>query len=112
MKKFLLLLVLLSSLLYAKGTPVLLQSYSTDENISIGNISQYASKFVMQKQEDKDLEFEIILFNSEDDTYLDWMILCLTFNYSTQINLSSLLNDGTIQPDGYFKMEFFVNGVG
>ncbi|PHS34015.1 MAG: hypothetical protein COA92_02985 [Sulfurovum sp.] len=88
MKKFLLLLVLLSSLLYAKGTPVLLQSYSTDDNISIDNISQYASKFVTQKQEDKDLEFEIILFNSEDDSTIKqnnthkyrWIMLTLDDN--------------------------------
>jgi len=88
MKKFLLLLVLLSSLLYAKGTPVLLQSYSTDDNISIDNISQYASKFITQKQEDKDLEFEIILFNSEDDSTIKqnnthkyrWIMLTLDDN--------------------------------
>ncbi len=67
MKKLLLLLVLLSSLLLAAGSPVVLQSYNTDENISINNISQYASKFVTEKQEEKDTEFEVVLFNSEDN---------------------------------------------
>ena len=67
MKKLLLLLVLLPSLLLAAGSPVVLQSYNTDENISIKNISLYASKFVTEKQEEKDIEFEVILFNSEDN---------------------------------------------
>ena len=68
MKKLLLILILLSSLLFATGSPLVIKSYNTDENIDINHIAQYTSKFVTEKQEDKDLEFEIILFNSEDNT--------------------------------------------
>jgi len=68
MKKLLLLLILLSSLLFATGSPLITKSYSTNENIDIDNISQYTSKFIIEKQEEKDLEFEIILFNSDNNT--------------------------------------------
>jgi len=91
MKKLLLLLVLLSSLLLAAGSPIVLQTYNTDEDISINNISQYASKFVTEKQEEKDIDFEIILFNSEDNATIKqntthkyrWIMLELDANLST-----------------------------
>lgn len=88
MKKLLLLLVLLSSLLLAAGSPMVLQTYNTDEDIPINNISQYASKFVTEKQEEKDIEFEIVLFNSEDNATIKqntthtyrWIMLALEDN--------------------------------
>jgi len=91
MKKLLLLLVLLSSLLLAAGSPIVLQSYNTDEDISLNNISQYASKFETESQEDEDIDFEIILFNSEDNATIKqntthkyrWIMLELDANLST-----------------------------
>jgi signal transduction histidine kinase len=92
MKKLLLLLLLLSSVLYATGSPLVIKSYNTNENIDIDNIAQYASKFVTEKQEDKDLEFEIILFNSEDNTTIKqnnthkyrWLMIALDENLSSK----------------------------
>jgi signal transduction histidine kinase len=91
MKKLLLILILLSSVLFATGSPLVIKSYNTDKNINIDNIGQYASKFVTEKQEDKDLEFEIILFNSEDNTTIKqnnplkyrWIMIVLDVNLSS-----------------------------
>jgi len=92
MKKLLLLLILLSSVLYSTGSPLVIKSYNTDEDIDIDNISQYASKFLAEKQEDKDMEFEIILFNSEDNTTIKqnnthkyrWFMIALDENLSSK----------------------------
>ena len=92
MKKLLLILILLSSLLFATGSPLVIKSYNTDENIDIENISKYTSKFVTEKQEDKDFEFEIILFNSEDNATIKqnnthqyrWIMIVLDENLSSQ----------------------------
>jgi signal transduction histidine kinase len=92
MKKLLLILILLSSVLFATGSPLVIKSYNTDKNINIDNIAQYASKFVTEKQEDKDLEFEIILFNSEDNTTIKqnnthkyrWIMIVLDVNLSSR----------------------------
>ena len=70
MKKFILLFILFSSILLANGSPQVLKSYNTDENIDITNIAQYASKFVTEKQEDKDFQFKIVLFEREDNTII------------------------------------------
>ena len=91
MKKLLLILILLSSLLFATGSPLVIKSYNTDENIDIENISKYTSKFVTEKQEDKDFEFEIILFNSEDNATIKqnnthqyrWIMIVLDENLSS-----------------------------
>jgi signal transduction histidine kinase len=92
MKKLLLILILLSSVLFATGSPLVIKSYNTDKNLDIDNIAQYASKFVTEKQEDKDLEFEIILFNSEDNTTIKqnnthkyrWIMIVLDVNLSSR----------------------------
>ncbi len=91
MKKFLVFIILFSSMILTAGTTLTLKSYSTNKNIDRADIENYISKFVIEKQEEKDLEFEIILFNSEDNTTIKqnathefhWIMLELDANLST-----------------------------
>ncbi len=91
MKKFLVLIILLSSMILAASTTLALKSYSTNKNIDKANIENYVSEFVIEKQEEKNLEFEIILFNSEENTTIKqnathefhWIMLELDANLST-----------------------------
>ncbi len=68
MKKFILFLMLFSTLLLADGKPLTIKSFQTNEEIDISNIPEYISQFKqIQTQDEKDLEFEIVLFDSEED---------------------------------------------
>ncbi|MDQ7047238.1 MAG: hypothetical protein Q9M39_06335 [Sulfurovum sp.] len=68
MKKFLLLIILFSSMLSADGTELTLKSYSTDTHIDTRDIANHASEFTIEKQEDRDDNFVIILIDSEDES--------------------------------------------
>ncbi len=91
MKKFILLLTLFSTLLLAGGTPLVLKSYATNEDIYITNIAKYASEFKTETQEERDDEFELILIDSEEDyslkqntTYkFNWIMIKLDENLSS-----------------------------
>lgn len=120
MKKFLLLLILFSSMLLAKGITLTLKSYSTDDNISIKNIEKYVSKFIVEKQEDEDLEFEIILFNSEDNATIKqntthkfrWIMLELDNNLSTgqywvEYTAFDFSEHTFLQTQALYKFSFF-----
>ena len=70
MKKFILILTLFSTLLLAQGLPLVLKIYSTNKDINITNIAQYRSNFQIEIQDEKDVEFEIVLINSEEPSTL------------------------------------------
>ena len=70
MKKLILLFILFSTLLLADGTPLIVKSLYTNEDINISEIDNYASKFKIRTQDEADIEFEIILFDSEEDSTL------------------------------------------
>ncbi len=86
MKKFIVLLALLPSLLFS----VTLSSYSTDEKIDIADICNYASQFKVQKQEQRDEEVEI-LWDSEEPSSIkqdsihqsNWIMVELDENLSS-----------------------------
>jgi signal transduction histidine kinase len=91
MKKFLLLIVLSSTILLADGTALVLKSYSTDKDINLHHIENETSKFTIEKQDDKDDGFEITLINSEDNATIKqntthtfrWIMLKLDDNLSS-----------------------------
>jgi len=66
MKNILLCILLLSTVLLADGSDIILKTYHTNENIYKTNIVKYASHFKTQRQEEKDENFVIVLINSED----------------------------------------------
>ena len=70
MKKFIILLTLFSTLLLAHGTPLVVKSFHTNQEINISNIAQYSSIFKAKTQDEEDVGFEIILFDSEEDSTL------------------------------------------
>ncbi|HHD79248.1 MAG TPA: hypothetical protein ENK98_06415 [Epsilonproteobacteria bacterium] len=91
MKKFLLLIILSSTILFAGGTELVLKTYSTDKDIDTSHIANEASKFTIEKQDDKDNDFVIILINSEDNATIKqnsthkfrWIMLKLDDNLSS-----------------------------
>jgi len=91
MKKILLLILLLSSVLLAKDSTIVLKSYSTDEHIDTTRIAEYTSHFKAQKQERKDDNFVIVLIHSEDESSIkqgsehrfQWIMLELDDNLSS-----------------------------
>ena len=70
MKKYILILTLFATLLFADGSPLVLKIFATNEEINISDISKYTSKFKIQTQDEKDDEFEIVLINSEEPSTL------------------------------------------
>ena len=64
MKKIILLITLLSTFTLAMGTPLLLKSFHTNEEINISSIANYSSQFKRETQDEKDIDFEIVLFDS------------------------------------------------
>ncbi len=66
-KKFILLSILFSTLLIADGRPLVVKSLHTNEEINISDIEKYASKFEIKTQDEEDIDFEIVLFDSEED---------------------------------------------
>ncbi len=70
MKKFILLFILFSTLLLADGRALVVKSFYTNEDINISKINKYASKFKIRTQDEEDVEFEIILFDSEKESTL------------------------------------------
>ena len=91
MKKFIALLTLFSMLLLAHSTPLVIKSFQTNEKINISDIKKYASEFTIKTQDEKDIDFEIILFNSEEDSTLKqnnaknytWLMMELDENLSS-----------------------------
>ncbi len=91
MKKFIVLLTFLCTLVLANGTSLVLKSFHTNEEINITNIEKYISNFKTQTQDEKDIDFEIVLFNSEEDSTLKqndthtftWIMLELDENLSS-----------------------------
>ena len=91
MKRLILLLTLFSTLVLAEGIPLTLKVFSTNEEINSSNISQYASQFKTHTQDEEDVDFEIVLFKSEDnatlkqnDTYMyNWIMIELDENLSS-----------------------------
>lgn len=91
MKKFLLLIILFSSVLLAGGTTLILKTYSTDKDIDVKDIANEASNFTIEKQDDKDNGFVITLINSEDNDTIKqnithkfrWIMLKLDDNLSS-----------------------------
>ena len=91
MKQFIILFSLLSTLLLANGTSLVLKSFSTNKEINISNIEKYSSKFKTQTQDEEDIEFEIVLFNSEENFTLKqnnkkkytWLMLELDKNLTS-----------------------------
>jgi len=77
--------------MFASGTPLMLSVFGTNKEINISTISQYASEFKTQTQDEKDVDFEIVLFNSEDDSTLKqnsfykntWIMIELDENLSS-----------------------------
>ena len=90
MKRLILLLALFSSLLLAEGLPLTLKVFSINKEINSSTISQYASQFKTHTQDEEDVDFEIVLFNSEKDSTLkqnniykfNWIMLELDDNLS------------------------------
>ena len=90
MKKFILLLILCSSFLLANGAPLILKSYTTNEDIDTAYIVEYASKFKIQTQDEKDEEFEL-LWDSEEPSSIkqdsinqfNWIMVELDANLSS-----------------------------
>ena len=91
MKKIIILFTFLSSLLLANGTPLVVKSFHTNEEMNISNIEKYSSQFKSQTQDEKDIDFEIVLFNSEEDSTLKqnntkkytWLMLELDDNLTS-----------------------------
>jgi len=95
MKKFIVFLTLFSSFLLANshdnGIPITLKTYSTNEDISLSDISQYNAKFKTEEQDSRDDEFEVILFESTEESALrqntlhkfTWIMLELDSNLSS-----------------------------
>jgi len=91
MKKFIALFLFFSVLLLANNSPLVLKSYSTDEAIKISHIVDYTSKFKVENQDEKDVDFEIVLIESEEPSTLKqdnthefkWIMLELDANLST-----------------------------
>ena len=92
MKRLILLLTLFSTLVLAEGLPLTLKVFSTNKEINISTISQYASQFKTHTQDEEDVDFEIVLFNSEKDSTLkqnniykfNWIMLELDDNLSSR----------------------------
>ena len=90
-KKFILLFILFSTLLLANGTPLVVKSFHTNEEINISDIEKYASEFTIKTQDEEDIDFEIVLFNSEEDSTLKqnntkkytWLMLELDENLTS-----------------------------
>ena len=82
-------LTLLSTLLLAQGSPLVLKTYATNKEINITEIEQYASKFKRETQDEKDEEFEL-LWNSEEPSSIkqdsreqfNWILIELDENLS------------------------------
>ena len=91
MKRLILLLTLFSTLILAEGIPLTLKVFSTNKEINISTISQYTSQFKIHTQDEEDMDFEIVLFNSEEDSTLkqnntykfNWIMLELDDNLSS-----------------------------
>ena len=91
MKKFIVLLILFSNFILANGTPIMLKTFSSNEEINISDIAQYSAKFISQNQEMRDEAFEIILFNSDEPSSLkqnkfhktNWIMLEFDANLSS-----------------------------
>ncbi len=91
MKKIILILILLTSFTLAMGKPLLLKSFHTNEEINISSIANYSSQFKRETQDEKDIDFEIVLFNSEEDSTLKqnntkkytWLMLELDKNLTS-----------------------------
>ena len=90
MKKFIALFFLFSLLLLANGSPLVLKSYSTDEAIDMSHIADHASKFKVEKQEEEEVEFEIMWGSDEpsmqqrDTKYkFHWIMVELDNNLSS-----------------------------
>ncbi len=91
MKKFIVSLMIFSTLLLADGASLVLKSFHTNEEINITNIEKYISNFKTQTQDEKDVDFEIVLFDSEEDSTLKqndthtftWIMLELDENLSS-----------------------------
>ncbi len=91
MKQFIILFTLFSTLLLANGKPLVVKSFYTNEEINISDIEKYTSKFTIKTQDEEDIEFEIVLFNSEEDSTLKqnntkkytWLILELDENLTS-----------------------------
>ena len=87
MKKFIVSLMIFSTLLLADGASLVLKSFHTNEEINITNIEKYISNFKTQTQDEKDVDFEVVLFDSEEDSTLKqndkdrftWVMLCLLY---------------------------------
>jgi len=91
MKQIILITILFTSLFKADGLTLTLKSFNTNEDINISHISNYASNFIVEKQEKKDDEFEIILINSEENSTIKqntthkfrWIMFSLDNNLSS-----------------------------
>ena len=91
MKQIILITILFTSLFKADGLTLTLKSFNTNEDINISHISNYASNFIIEKQEKKDDEFEIILINSEENSTIKqntthkfrWIMFTLDNNLSS-----------------------------
>jgi signal transduction histidine kinase len=91
MKKFILFFILFSTFILAKGTALTIKTYSTNEEISMSSIAQYISEFKVEEQENRDDEFEVILFESTEKSALrqnnihkfTWIIIKLDENLSS-----------------------------
>ena len=91
MKKFIILFTLLSTLLIGNGSPLSIKSFQTNQEINISNISPYSSSFKTKTQDEEDVDFEIVLFDSEEDSTLKqnnkkkytWLMLELEENLTS-----------------------------
>ena len=91
MKKFIILLTLFSTLLLANARPLVIKSFQTNQEINISDIAQYASNFKAKTQDEEDVNFEIVLFESEEDSTLKqnnkkkytWLMLELEDNLTS-----------------------------
>ena len=91
MKKFIIVLTLFSTLLLANGRPLVIKSFQTNQEINISNISNYTSSFKAKTQDEEDVDFEIVLFDSEEDYTLKqnnkkkyaWLMIELDENLTT-----------------------------
>ncbi len=91
MKKFIALILFFSVHLLANNSSLVLKSYETNEAIEMSCIAEYAFKFKVENQDEKDVNFEIVLIDSEEPSTLkqnnlhkfNWIMLELDANLST-----------------------------